>query len=261
MFGPIGHIGNQHAVYDTALAAWKTVVVPTIFRTSVNSCNVNHVPGQVLPSTGFNSWIISTFLNSAAAIELDFTSVTQGAFIDPDTGIKCAANSAGQNSRQPIVGHCKRHPTFGVQGQGNSEYLQGRNQLWSVGLEVVPSFASPFTFPSDNVPHAVGVPIDFVMWDDRLVGDVGADLVFFNSVAGASLTAFITVNGNEMGQHVGTNVCAIANTPIPVRVPMNFSGGRTIGYYSLQLHAMCNTGVAKLGFGYNSLFKAGTVYF
>lgn len=260
IFGPVVR-GNGLAVYDQSDAAWKLISVESnyakMLTADINSCWLDRgpgpLPGQALDVGG--TYIISTRLNpDTSAIDLMFTPLSLGYVrSDPDVGIMCAPGAR----RWAVTGMCYRHPVYGIQGQRESEYLIGRHELWTIGIDTNPAFPDPFYFPADNQWHAAGKPVEFCAWSDRMPLECSAIANFISDTVGASLSAALRVNSYPIGDYVGANTCTVANGPTPVYVAMSFNGGNHDGFFSVQLYVRSNAGNPRLGYAYNSLLRAG----
>lgn len=267
-FGPTGK-GNNLGIYDESLAIWKMVEHPGIDTIDIDHCIVDTGSGPVANQAlqVGSTYVVSNRLNpSTGNIDTMFTPLSLGYDrANADSGIMCAPGSR----KWRVTGLCYRHATYGVQGQANSEYLIGRHDLWTIGLRSVPASTATMVVggvtitnvvPADNEWHAVGAPLDFVTWADRIPSPAIGIYTVFGSWVGQSLQVAIGQSLAEAAGNPSASRCNDTSAPHNIGNSYTVTGGQSDGFVSLQTYARCNGGnghYMRIGYAYNSTLGNG----
>lgn len=255
-FGPTGK-GNVLVVRDPVLDDFKAVAVNAadIIDVDIDHCWWNGAPNQAVPVGSLVG--VSAELTAEGALRLHNypLSYTRA---DPQSGVM----TSPWHERFTTLGMYYRHPTFGIQGQFNSEYLIGRHDLWTVGLECHPAASGNVggitnIVPADNQWHAFGDSLDFCTWADRLpTSPAVCSFNAFGSWVGQSVSIGIGRTAAEAAARCGSARCFDLAAPINVTAMYTVTGGANDGYYSLRMWAIANTiqsnDYVRIGYAKNS---------
>jgi hypothetical protein len=252
-FGPTGK-GNDLGVFDEDANAWMMVEQNSIVIVNVQNCVIDGVTGQ---SAQIGRQYLVGNIRRSGVVFVELHSITGGYVrADPDSGIMCVPYP---NGKQRVTGMLYVHPSFGIQGQRHSQYLIGRHDLWTVGLDINPRADS--VIPADSEWHELSGAIEFCKWADRLPTSplLGAFNVF-GSWVGQSLQVGIGQNAAEASGSPGAQCCGDVHAPVNITAQYTLNGGHSDGYISLKAFARCNGGTShwmKVGHAYNSMMGIG----